>query len=144
VALLQALALRRLDGAANVQTSAPATELPRYTSTPASLGPLAWCVLLGLLLAGGVPAIGAKVTEEAGELITAADHETDDRVVSEAADLVYHMLVLLACRGIGLSQVEAELARRFGISGLDEKAARTGAGHQASANTPQRTDGATS
>ena len=39
------------------------------------------------LLAGGVPAIGAKVTEEAGELVAAADHETDDRVVSEAADL---------------------------------------------------------
>ena len=97
------------------------------------------------LLAGGVPAIGAKVTEEAGELVVAADHETDDRVVSEAADLVYHMLVLLACRGVGLSQVEDELARRFGISGLDEKASRTtGAGHQTSPPSPQRTDGATS
>ena len=97
------------------------------------------------LLAGGVPAIGAKVTEEAGELVVAADRETDDRVVSEAADLVYHMLVLLACRGVGLSQVEDELARRFGISGLDEKAARTaGAGHQASPPSSQRTDGATS
>jgi len=92
-----------------------------------------------------VPAIGAKVTEEAGELVVAADRETDDRVVSEAADLVYHMLVLLACRGVGLSQVEDELARRFGISGLDEKAARTaGAGHQASPPSSQRTDGATS
>ena len=97
------------------------------------------------LLAGGVPAIGAKVTEEAGELVAAADHETDDRVVSEAADLVYHMLVLLACRDVTLSQVEDELGRRFGISGLDEKAARTaGAGHHASPPTTQRTDGATS
>ena len=97
------------------------------------------------LLAGGVPAIGAKVTEEAGELVAAADHETDDRVVSEAADLVYHMLVLLACRGVGLSQVEDELARRFGISGLDEKASRTaGGGLQNSPSTSQRTDGATS
>ena len=97
------------------------------------------------LLAGGVPAIGAKVTEEAGELVEAADHETDDRVVSEAADLVYHMLVLLACRGVGLSQVEDELARRFGISGLDEKAARTAAGgHHNSPSTSQRTDGAPS
>ena len=96
------------------------------------------------LLAGGVPAIGAKVTEEAGELVAAADHETDDRVVSEAADLVYHMLVLLACRGVGLSQVEDELARRFGISGLDEKASRTGGSHQSSPSTPQRTDGAPS
>ena len=89
------------------------------------------------LLAGGVPAIGAKVTEEAGELVAAADHEADDRVV--------HMLVLLACRGVGLSQVEDELARRFGISGLDEKASRTaGGGHQNSPSTSQRTDGATS
>ena len=96
------------------------------------------------LLAGGVPAIGAKVTEEAGELVAAADHETDDRVVSEAADLVYHMLVLLACRGVTLSQVEEELARRFGISGLDEKASRTGAGSPATPSSPQRTDGATS
>ena len=97
------------------------------------------------LLAGGVPAIGAKVTEEAGELVAAADHETDDRVVSEAADLVYHMLVLLACREVALSQVEDELARRFGISGLDEKAARTaGMGHQASPPPTQRTDGANS
>ena len=97
------------------------------------------------LLAGGVPAVGAKVTEEAGELVAAADHETDDRVVSEAADLVYHMLVLLACRGVGLSQVEDELARRFGISGLDEKAARTAAGGgQTTAPSTQRTDGATS
>ncbi len=97
------------------------------------------------LLAGGVPAIGAKVTEEAGELVAAADHETDERVVSEAADLVYHMLVLLACRGVGLSQVEDELARRFGISGLDEKAARTASdGHHNSPSTSQRTDGANS
>jgi phosphoribosyl-ATP pyrophosphohydrolase/phosphoribosyl-AMP cyclohydrolase len=97
------------------------------------------------LLAGGVPAIGAKVTEEAGELVAAADHETDDRVVSEAADLVYHMLVLLACRGVGLSQVEDELARRFGISGLDEKASRTtGGGHQTSPPATHRTDGAPS
>ena len=100
------------------------------------------------LLAGGVPAIGGKVTEEAGELVAAADHETDERVVSEAADLVYHMLVLLACRGIGLAQVETELARRFGISGLDEKASRGATpGHAAAPCTPPktpRTDGATS
>jgi len=76
------------------------------------------------LLAGGVPAIGAKVTEEAGELVTAAAAEADARVVSEAADLVYHTLVLLACRGLGVAQVEDELARRFGMSGLEEKASR--------------------
>jgi phosphoribosyl-ATP pyrophosphohydrolase len=76
------------------------------------------------LLAGGVDASGAKVTEEAGELVAAAGNESDDRVVSEAADLVYHMLVLLAARDLALVQVEDELARRFGISGLEEKASR--------------------
>lgn len=80
------------------------------------------------LLAGGPAAAGAKVTEEAGELVRAAGDEADDRVVSEAADLLYHMLVVLACRDVSLEQVEAELARRFGVSGLAEKAARTAGG----------------
>jgi len=77
------------------------------------------------LLAGGPVATGAKVTEEAEELARAAAGETGDRVVSEAADLLYHMLVLLAFRAVPLSRVEDELARRFGISGLTEKASRT-------------------
>jgi phosphoribosyl-ATP pyrophosphohydrolase len=80
------------------------------------------------LLAGGVAAAGAKVTEEADELVRAAAGESDERVVSETADLVYHTLVLLACRGVSLEQVEAELARRFGVSGLEEKAARAPGG----------------
>ncbi|MFM9025274.1 MAG: phosphoribosyl-ATP diphosphatase [Planctomycetaceae bacterium] len=83
------------------------------------------------LLAGGVDAVGAKVREEADELVRAAAAEPDDRVVAEAADLVYHTLVLLACRGVSLARVEDELARRFGVSGLDEKAARTQKGAQA-------------
>ncbi|NCY03263.1 MAG: phosphoribosyl-ATP diphosphatase [Planctomycetia bacterium] len=99
------------------------------------------------LLAGGVPAIAAKVTEEAGELVAAADHEADERVVAEAADLVYHLLVLLACRDVGLAAVETELARRFGISGLDEKAARPPKGSppasaSAASDPHPRTDGA--
>ena len=77
------------------------------------------------LLAGGPTAAGAKVTEESEELVRAACGEADDRVVAEAADLVYHTLVLLACREVSLARVEEELARRFGVSGLDEKAART-------------------
>lgn len=80
------------------------------------------------LLAGGPVAAGAKVIEEAGELVRAAGDEADDRVVSEAADLLYHMLVVLACRNVSLEQVETELARRFGVSGLAEKAARTAGG----------------
>lgn len=90
------------------------------------------------LLAGGVPRIGPKVTEEADELVRAAAGESDDRVVAEAADLVYHMLVLLAARDLPLTRVEDELARRFGVSGLDEKAARAG-GH---AGRQQPTGGA--
>jgi phosphoribosyl-ATP pyrophosphohydrolase len=77
------------------------------------------------LLASGPEGAGAKVTEEAEELVRAARGETDERVVAEAADLLYHALVLLACRDVPLALVEAELARRFGVSGLDEKAART-------------------
>ena len=80
------------------------------------------------LLAGGPAAAGAKVTEEAAELVRAAGDEADERVVAEAADLVYHTLVLLACRDIPLARVEDELARRFGVSGLAEKAARTAGG----------------
>ena len=76
------------------------------------------------LFAGGVASCGAKVTEEAGELVAAAATEAAERVVAEAADLVYHMVVLLACRDVPLAAVEAELARRFGVSGLAEKAAR--------------------
>ena len=76
------------------------------------------------LLAGGVTKVGAKVTEEADELVRAAAGEPTDRVVAEAADLLYHALVLLACRDVPLVSVEAELARRFGVSGLVEKAAR--------------------
>jgi len=80
------------------------------------------------LLTSGPEGAGEKVTEEAGELVQAACGETDERVVAEAADLLYHMLVLLACRTVSLAQVEDELARRFGVSGLDEKAARPGGG----------------
>ena len=80
------------------------------------------------LLAGGATVAGEKLTEEAGELVRAASAEADDRVVAEAADLVYHMLVLLACRDVSLERVEDELARRFGVSGLAEKAARTAGG----------------
>jgi len=76
------------------------------------------------LLAGGPEKAGSKVTEEAGELVAAALGETDDRVVAEAADLLYHTLVLLTCRGLSLSDVESELQRRFGVSGLEEKASR--------------------
>lgn len=64
------------------------------------------------LLARGPRRPAEKVTEEAGELSAAALAGSDEEVVAEAADLAYHLLVLLAARDIGLGQIEAELARR--------------------------------
>jgi phosphoribosyl-ATP pyrophosphohydrolase/phosphoribosyl-AMP cyclohydrolase len=64
------------------------------------------------LLDEGTPAVARKVGEEAVELVTAALAESDERVVSEAADLVYHLYVLLAARGLDVAAVEDELARR--------------------------------
>ena len=72
----------------------------------------------------GAAAIAAKVREEANELGQAIESESDDRVVSEAADTLYHLLVGLRSRSIPLRRVLAELARRLGVSGHDEKAAR--------------------
>lgn len=66
------------------------------------------------LFAAGRAAIGAKVREEAEELARAALDESGRRVVEEAADLLYHTLVLLADRGLSLDDVRLELARRRG------------------------------
>jgi phosphoribosyl-AMP cyclohydrolase / phosphoribosyl-ATP pyrophosphohydrolase len=64
------------------------------------------------LLDEGIPAVARKVGEEAVEVVTAALSEDDDRVVSEAADLIYHLYVLLAARGLDIAAVDDELARR--------------------------------
>ena len=65
------------------------------------------------LLADGTAKIAQKVGEEAVEVVVAALQESDERLVSEMADLVYHSLVLLAQRDLTWADVEAELARRF-------------------------------
>jgi phosphoribosyl-ATP pyrophosphohydrolase len=65
------------------------------------------------LFAAGENEIVKKVGEEAIEVIVAAKGQSDERVVSEMADLMYHALVLLAARGIAWRAVEDELARRF-------------------------------
>ena len=58
-----------------------------------------------VLLSSGVGAIAAKIVEEAEEVIQAARHESDQRVTEEAADLIFHLMVLLGVRGVGLADV---------------------------------------
>jgi phosphoribosyl-ATP pyrophosphohydrolase len=76
------------------------------------------------LLDRGVEHCAKKLGEEAVECALAAVAENRDRFAAEAADLVYHLLVLLHSRGISLADVEAVLAERTVQSGLDEKASR--------------------
>lgn len=77
------------------------------------------------LNARGLPKICEKVGEEATETVIAALTGSNADLTGEAADLIFHLMVLLAAKGIPLSDVLAELDRREGTSGLDEKAART-------------------
>jgi len=76
------------------------------------------------LLEGGAALLGAKVREEADEVARAVVDETDERVASEAADLLFHVLVALEGRGLDLRAVLAVLAKRFGMGGHEEKASR--------------------
>ncbi|TNF22778.1 MAG: phosphoribosyl-ATP diphosphatase [Rhodobacteraceae bacterium] len=76
------------------------------------------------LLARGPEKCAEKFGEEAIEAIIAAAKGDTENLTYEAADVLYHLLVLLAARGIALDDVLAELARRQGTSGLAEKAAR--------------------
>lgn len=68
--------------------------------------------------------IAQKLGEEAVETVIAAIADDKAAIASEAADLVFHLLVLLADAGLSLDDVRAELARREGVSGLEEKANR--------------------
>ena len=74
----------------------------------------------------GDNAILKKIGEEATETVMAAKDGDKIALVHEVADLWFHCLVLLASRGLGPGDVLAELARREGVSGLDEKAGRNG------------------
>lgn len=76
------------------------------------------------LLARGPEKCAEKFGEEAVEAIIAAVKGDRAALIGEAADVVYHLLVMLAARDVALEDVLAELARRDGVSGLDEKAAR--------------------
>ena len=76
------------------------------------------------LLAGGEDRLLKKIGEEATETVLAAKSGDRLHLVRETADLWFHSLILLARHGLGPGDVLAELERREGISGLDEKAAR--------------------
>jgi phosphoribosyl-ATP pyrophosphohydrolase len=76
------------------------------------------------LLDRGVAHCAKKLGEEAVETVLAAVSEDRERVTAEAADLIYHLLVVLHARGITLAEVEAVLAERTKKSGLEEKASR--------------------
>jgi phosphoribosyl-ATP pyrophosphohydrolase len=78
------------------------------------------------LLDRGTAQCAKKLGEEAVEAVIAAVAEDRSRMIAEAADLLYHLFVVLHARGIKLDEVEAELAARSSQSGLDEKAARKG------------------
>ncbi len=77
------------------------------------------------LLAGGPAKIGKKVNEEAAEVTIASLAEGKDAVARESADLIYHLLVMWAAMDIRPEDVYAELAKREGTSGIEEKKNRT-------------------
>ncbi|UIJ46814.1 phosphoribosyl-ATP diphosphatase [Sphingomonas cannabina] len=77
------------------------------------------------LAAKGRAKIAQKLGEEAVETVIAAMGDDGAALTSEAADLTFHLLVLLAHAGVSFDDVRAELARREGVSGLDEKASRS-------------------
>ena len=76
------------------------------------------------LYAAGLDKVLEKVAEEAAEAVAAARQDDPRALVRETADLWFHCLVMLASRGLHPRDVLEELERRFGISGLEEKASR--------------------
>ena len=77
------------------------------------------------LAARGLPVIARKFGEEAVEAVVAALAEDREELVGEAADVLFHLLVMLAEKIVTLTEVMAELDRREGVSGLEEKAKRS-------------------
>ena len=72
----------------------------------------------------GTNKILEKISEESEEVIMAAKNEGNAEIIHEIADLWFHTLVLLRHKNISVEEIESELARRFGISGHEEKASR--------------------
>jgi phosphoribosyl-ATP pyrophosphohydrolase len=104
-------------GATDVLDQVYATVEERKRADPASS-------YVARLYRDGLDAILKKVGEEAAETVIAAKNADAKALAHELADLWFHSLVLMAAKGLPLSAVTDELARRMGRSGLDEKAAR--------------------
>lgn len=79
---------------------------------------------VAMLQTRGIAKMAQKLGEEAVEAVIAAIEDDRAGLVGEAADLLFHLLVVLSARDVPLSDVLAELDRREGVSGLEEKAAR--------------------
>lgn len=103
-------------------TTLAATIAARRNADPASS-------YVAKLNAKGLGKIAQKLGEEATETVIAALTEGREELVGEAADLLFHLLVLLDAKGVSLSDVMAELDRREGTSGIAEKAARNDLGN---------------
>lgn len=103
-----------MDALARLET----TVIERLTADPGSS-------YVASLAERGVPVIARKLGEEAVETVVAALSGSQEELVGEAADLLFHLTVLLAAKSIPLARVMAELDRREGTSGLDEKANRS-------------------
>ena len=73
---------------------------------------------------GGSQAILNKISEESEEVIKAANEESREEIIHEVADLWFHLMVLLRYKDIQIEEIESELAKRFGVSGHEEKASR--------------------
>lgn len=77
------------------------------------------------LNAGGTGKIAQKLGEEATETVIASLSGDRSELIGESADVIFHLMVLLQNKGVALADVMAELDRREGVSGLDEKASRS-------------------
>ncbi|MBS0483060.1 MAG: phosphoribosyl-ATP diphosphatase [Proteobacteria bacterium] len=99
-------------------TRLAATIAARRTADPAT----SW---VAKLHARGLPVIAKKLGEEAVETVIAALTGSREELVGEAADTLFHLLVLLDAKGVSLDEVLAELDRREGTSGIAEKASRS-------------------
>jgi len=103
--------------AGDVLTRLSATLLERRNADPADS-------YVARLYARGPDAILKKIGEESAELIMASKDGQLDPIVYEAADVVFHIMALLAFHGLSIDDVRRELARREGVSGIAEKQAR--------------------